>query len=427
MTSLQTDTFRLDEIEPNGNERFFLLTVNGRPYKVGELVYMILEGLVRQRSHQEIVRQLNARPQGPAFSEQDLQQIIDERLKPLGVFGTAAAPPSAVGTSLGGIYWRHRLLSIEQYEWLLRGLKVAFGPAVFFPVFVLALAANIFLMRELLGLDHYVTNFQAQAAAAGDCLRGLRYVLLFYPIILATLLIHELGHAAASYRFGVRPKEIGFGLYLIFPVLYTDVTEIWRLGKLKRTIVNLGGLYFQLLINLGLIYWLYRSFGDMEMVSTARYLIQLNVAMMVINAVPFLKFDGYWIYSDLFSLPNLRQQSSAYLMRLFTLLIPGKATQTSSVRLDQYPLLVYSVGRLLFLVYFFYWAFAAFFGVVAAYPAQLLALFTTPTVCTLEPFLKASLTVGLFAYFSVGYSRSIRSGIRQYAARRKPALPHENN
>ena len=54
-------------------------------------------------------------------------------------------------------------------------------------------------------------------------------------------LFHELGHASACKHFGIRHGGIGFGLYLNFPVLYTDVTEVWRLRRADRCIVNLGG------------------------------------------------------------------------------------------------------------------------------------------------------------------------------------------
>ena len=51
-------------------------------------------------------------------------------------------------------------------------------------------------------------------------------------------LFHELGHASACKHFGIRHGGIGFGLSLNFPVLYTDVTEVWRLRRADRCIVT---------------------------------------------------------------------------------------------------------------------------------------------------------------------------------------------
>lgn len=63
--------------------------------------------------------------------------------------------------------------------------------------------------------------------------------------MLASSFFHELGHASACKYFGVRHGGIGFGLYLNFPVLYTDVTEVWKLNRAQRCVVNLAGVYFQ--------------------------------------------------------------------------------------------------------------------------------------------------------------------------------------
>ena len=35
--------------------------------------------------------------------------------------------------------------------------------------------------------------------------------------------------------------------YITFPVFYTDVTDVWCLTRRQRVIVNLGGVYFQLI------------------------------------------------------------------------------------------------------------------------------------------------------------------------------------
>ena len=47
-----------------------------------------------------------------------------------------------------------------------------------------------------------------------------------FVFMLASSFFHELGHASACKYFGVRHGGVGFGLYLNFPVLYTDVTKV---------------------------------------------------------------------------------------------------------------------------------------------------------------------------------------------------------
>ncbi|GAB3977572.1 hypothetical protein GCM10028806_39360 [Spirosoma terrae] len=423
MIALETDSFRIEEMERSDSNRQFLLTVSGRPYKVGEFVYLILEGISQKLTYQQISETLNARQTDTQFAADDVARVIEEKLRPMGVFDAPKADAkSADSPALGNIYARYTLLRFHQYAWLLRIIQHLFSPAFFWTTLVAALGANVYLMNELLALDHYVQNHNATTLASGDCDRGLWHMLVFYPVVLCILLIHELGHAAAGYRFGIKPKEIGAGLYLIFPVLYTDVTEVWRLGKHKRTIVNLGGIYFQLLINLLLIGYLVSHFGDFDQVNTSRYLIQLNVATLIVNTIPFLKFDGYWIYSDLFSLPNLRRQSALYIRQLAAKVVPAFRKPANAndpvIDLKNPFLLVYSLGRLWFLVYFFVFAFKTFFDVVLHYPQSAYQFITDFSVCSAEPFLKSSLTVGLFAYFSVGYARQSRDAIRSAIRRR---------
>jgi putative peptide zinc metalloprotease protein len=423
MIALETDSFRIEEMERPGSDPQFLLTVSGRPYKVGEFVYLILDGASRQLSYQQISDIINAHQTGTYFSPEDVAEVMEQKLRPMGVFDVPVAETKpADNPLLGGIYARRTLLRYPQYAGVLKVLQYLFSPAFFIVTFVVAASANVYLMKELLALDHYVVNQNIATLATGNCDRGLWHLAVFYPIVFCILMIHELGHAAAGRRFGVKPKEIGAGLYLIFPVLYTDVTEVWRLSKLKRTIVNLGGLYFQLLINLVLIAYLVNHFGQFDHVNTTRYLIQLNVATIVINAIPFLKFDGYWIYSDLFSLPNLRRQSALYLRKVAGMVIPALIRTPKSgdpvISLTNPFLLIYSLGRLLFLMYFFVFAFQTFFGVVLHYPQTVYQFITDFSVCSAEPFIKSSLTVGLFGYFSIGYGRMSRDTIRQTIRKR---------
>ncbi len=57
---------------------------------------------------------------------------------------------------------------------------------------------------------------------------------LGYLLFLLSIVIHEFGHAGASVKYGASPAGIGFALYLIFPVFYSDVTVSWKLKSKQR-------------------------------------------------------------------------------------------------------------------------------------------------------------------------------------------------
>ncbi len=115
---------------------------------------------------------------------------------------------------------------------------------------------------------------------------------------------HELGHASACKYCGVKHGSIGFGIYLNFPVLYTDVTEIWKLNRKQRFMVNIAGVYFQCFFLIVLLVGFWMTGDDM-----LRYMILILNLGFLMTLNPFFKFDGYWIVSDLLGVPSLRKRS----------------------------------------------------------------------------------------------------------------------
>lgn len=128
-------------------------------------------------------------------------------------------------------------------------------------------------------------------------------LLLFYGAIIAIALFHELGHAAACRRFECPHGNIGFALYFIYPVFYTDVTKVWRLPRLKRAVVDLGGLYFQAILFVLMTFYVMLTHD----LFVLRLLWAMNF-MMFLTLNPIFKMDGYWLLSDLSGLSNLHQQ-----------------------------------------------------------------------------------------------------------------------
>jgi hypothetical protein len=136
-------------------------------------------------------------------------------------------------------------------------------------------------------------------------------MLLAYLLAFMTVCVHELGHAAAARRFGCEHGEIGFCLYLIFPALYLDLSQAWQLSRWERAIIDLGGIYLQLLMVVPLycLYW----FTMKPYYADAIHLVDFMV-LCAIN--PLLKFDGYWLLVDLAGLPNLQRRSITFLKGL---------------------------------------------------------------------------------------------------------------
>ncbi len=123
-------------------------------------------------------------------------------------------------------------------------------------------------------------------------------------LILISILIHELGHATACRKFGAKHGGIGFGFYIFSPVCYADVSDVWKLPSRERIIVDLAGIYLELLLAtfFGIIYLIMGN-------PISMLLISFTLISLIANLNPFLRYDGYWVLSDILQISNLRSKS----------------------------------------------------------------------------------------------------------------------
>lgn len=139
---------------------------------------------------------------------------------------------------------------------------------------------------------------------------------------LLSVIFHELGHASAAVYYGARPSEIGVGMYFRHPVFYTDVTDIWRLGRWQRIVVNLGGAYFQLIV--GAIYAVLLLMTKSPIFEVGLVLIGTS---LFLSLNPVFKFDAYWVLSDALVVNNLSQQPTRIFIHYFRRVL-GRNSQT---------------------------------------------------------------------------------------------------
>lgn len=137
--------------------------------------------------------------------------------------------------------------------------------------------------------------------------------LLAYGITLFLLkLMHELGHAIAAKRMGCRIPTMGIAFLVLLPVAYTDTNDVWRLANRKqRLIVASAGIVTELVIAVwAAITWLLVPEGTL---SSITFLLASTtwIATLLINASPFMRFDGYFLLSDFLDIPNLHARAFA--------------------------------------------------------------------------------------------------------------------
>jgi len=121
---------------------------------------------------------------------------------------------------------------------------------------------------------------------------------------------HELGHALACKHFGGQVPEMGVLLLVFVPCLYCDVTDAWRfVSKWQRILVSAAGMLVELVIaSLSTIVWWYAQPGLVQLVALDIMLVS-TVHTLLVNGNPLLRYDGYYILSDLVESPNLWRRS----------------------------------------------------------------------------------------------------------------------
>jgi Multidrug resistance efflux pump len=152
--------------------------------------------------------------------------------------------------------------------------------------------------------DSFVHTFRAYTTWQG--LLGLGIALSLAKIL------HELGHAFTAYRHGCKVPTMGIALLVMWPVLFTDTSEAWKLkSRRQRLQIGAAGMAAELaLAAFATLAWNFLPDGSLRagvfMLATSTWLVTL-----AINASPFTHFDGYYLLTDWLNVPNLHQRTFA--------------------------------------------------------------------------------------------------------------------
>ena len=137
-------------------------------------------------------------------------------------------------------------------------------------------------------------------------------LMLYFLTLVFVKCLHELGHAYIAKHYGCRVSAIGIAFLVFFPFLYTDTTDAWRLRNHKeRLLINFGGILTELHLAI-LATFLWAILPDGGFKSVAFFIATTSwISSLTINVSPFMRFDGYYVFSDWLKAENLQPRSFA--------------------------------------------------------------------------------------------------------------------
>jgi putative peptide zinc metalloprotease protein len=143
---------------------------------------------------------------------------------------------------------------------------------------------------------------------------NIALLFLAYPLVKA---FHELGHAYATKVFGGVVHEIGVLILIFVPVPYVDASASAAFrNKWSRAVVGAAGIMVEAtLASIAVLVWVSAEPGLVRAVAFNVILIG-GVSTLLFNGNPLLKFDGYYVLSDLLEIPNLAARANKHVLYL---------------------------------------------------------------------------------------------------------------
>ena len=380
------------------DEARYLIGCRGQYYEAGVVVANLITTLKEYGTEDEAIKAF-LRNNNNRYTIEQIRDAIKKYIAPM-------------QENKGGgkqFLYQKEIMSAQHVDRFSDALKLLFNKYIMVSVIFVALTLDaVFFLttKDLLTFSNKVNAYT---------IIGL---LLF---MLASSFFHELGHASACKRFGIKHGGIGFGLYLNFPVLYTDVTDVWKLDRSRRCVVNIAGVYFQLMCIIPIIICFMLTDSDV-----LRYMIIIMNFGFVMTLNPFFKFDGYWMASDILGVPNLRQRSKEiiryYINKLRRRSIGEMPYMLRMKKKAKWGFAVYAIVVNLFMAYYFLYMlplfiynFALSFPMEAKQLIMYLANNVTPPFALLRNIGAQMLFFALIAYmvYNVLYKgRKKKNGVK---------------
>lgn len=294
----------------------------GKYHRLSEQAHRLVSRMDGERSVQSLWEEANTGGSGEACTQNEMVDLLVQ-MHGADLLQTDINPDSAA------LLARHKKKKGEAFkQWLMSptSLKLplidpspfierwapavawCFGPLGGLIWLAMVIPALVLAARHWDALTH---NLSDQVLSSSN----LVVMALVFPVV---KLLHELGHAFATRLWGGRVHEMGLMLLVFAPFPYVDASASASFpSKYRRALVGAAGMLVELFIaSIALYVWVLTEPGVVRAVAY-NTLIITGISTLVVNGNPLLRYDAYYILSDLVEIPNLAQRGQQYLTWLW--------------------------------------------------------------------------------------------------------------
>ncbi|MDQ4063365.1 MAG: hypothetical protein M3122_05585 [Actinomycetota bacterium] len=264
--------------------------MDGQVLQLTRLLYLVADAVDGERDFDRIAEKVTE-DFGRTVSADNIEFLVKNKLRPLGVLAAAdgTSPKLKKATPMLALNFRTKLVP----ERVVYAITTLFYPLFHWPIV-------LFVLGGLVALDAWLFFVHGVAQSARDIAYQPALFLMIFGLVVISAAFHECGHATACRYGGAKPGAMGAGIYLVYPAFFSDVTDVYRLGKWGRIRTDLGGIYFNMIFSL-LTAGAYFLTGFEPLLA----IIVIQHLEMLHQLLPFLRLDGYYVMSDITGVPDL--------------------------------------------------------------------------------------------------------------------------
>ncbi|MGO1069150.1 hypothetical protein [Lysobacter sp. CA199] len=311
----------------------------GRVYRLTAAAYALVAGMDGQQTVNALWERANASDARDACTQPEVVDLLVQ-LHSADLLQTDVTPDSANAIDRRR---RKRLQTVKQ--WILNPLSLkvpVFNPdrllTRLMPLFAWCfspIGAALWLAAMIPAFVLAAQNWNELTHNLSDRVLSSSNLLLMLAVYPVVKLLHELGHGFATKHWGGAVRELGLMFLVFAPAPYVEASSSAAFeSKYRRALVAAAGMLVELfLAAIAMYVWLLAEPGLARAIAFNVMMI-CGISTLVVNGNPLLRYDGYYILSDLIEIPNMAQRGQTWWTYLFDRYVYGS---NDAVRPDETP------------------------------------------------------------------------------------------